>query len=336
MVSAAFGALGSAAQTLGGIAASSYNNEQLHNLTAQDRELNYKYNEKSAENADIRQRMLYHDLYSPKAQLQQIKEAGLSPSLMYGGAGGGGGGATPHGAQGNGANGLQTGYSPIQGLNALDAAQIGLITAETQKTKAETQNTEEQTISNKLQNFITSSNMGETLKQAQLQTQTMAAELQQTISTTKGIEWKNNFNEITQNEQVQALVNKNSETLSRIVLNESQAKLNDRQREHFDTIFDKWQMDIYQKFVELDIAQQNADTQEEWFEQQAILLRDRLDWEKEKYPQDLRVQKTSMWLNFGTDVLKTAVYGTGLIMSRGGLQVLSNLGNPPKQPIGFK
>ena len=321
MVSVAFGALGGVAQTMGGIAASSYNNEQLHNLTAQDRELNYKYNERAAENADIRQRMLYYDLYSPKAQLKQIKEAGLSPSLMYGGASGGGG-ATPHGAQGNGVNGLQTGYSPIQGLNALDAAQIGLISAETQKIKAETQNTEEQTIANKLQNFITSSNMGETLKQAQLRTQTMAAELQQTISTTKGIDWNNNFNEITQNAQVQALVNKNSETLSRIVLNESQAKLNDRQREHFDTIFDKWQMDVYQKFVELDIAQQNADTQEKWFEEQAFLLRDRLDWEKDKFPKELRVQKTNMWLNFGTDVLKTAVYGTGMIMTKGALGLL--------------
>lgn len=65
------------------IAGNAINNMQnLNNsLTIMGRQ-NY-YNEKSAENADYRTRKLYEDLYSPMARMQQIKEAGLSPSMLY-------------------------------------------------------------------------------------------------------------------------------------------------------------------------------------------------------------------------------------------------------------
>lgn len=101
-------------------------------LTDRDRRQNYLYGEMAAKNADKRTRALYSDFYSPEALKRQYEEAGLSPSLMFGGTPGQGG---MSGAQGTGANGPTTPYMP---LSLLEAAQISKINAETEKTKEET------------------------------------------------------------------------------------------------------------------------------------------------------------------------------------------------------
>lgn len=124
---AAAGIISNWAQTL-------YNNDQAAYRTMLDRSTNYKYNEMAAENADKRTRALYNDIYSPQALMRQYKQAGLSPSLMFGGTPGQGG---MSGAQGAGPAGPQT---PIFGVNALEGAQIANIIAQTEKTKAETAN----------------------------------------------------------------------------------------------------------------------------------------------------------------------------------------------------
>lgn len=94
---------------------------------------NFRYNEMSANAADKRTRNLYKDLYSPEAQLKMLKEAGLSPGLMY--AGQGVGGATPQGAQGNGASG----QIPQLGLQSAvtNAANMELMKAETELKKSQ-------------------------------------------------------------------------------------------------------------------------------------------------------------------------------------------------------
>lgn len=53
------------------------------NITAQreNMALQHYYNELSANNADQRTRALYNDLYSPSAQVSQLKASGLSPSI---------------------------------------------------------------------------------------------------------------------------------------------------------------------------------------------------------------------------------------------------------------
>lgn len=96
-----------------------------------NRERNYYWNEKAANSADARQRAQYQDLYSPQAQVQQLKEAGLSPSTMYGGVGSAGQSA---GNMSMGASGPQAPY-----MNPIDVASIANIKAQTEKTKAETQ-----------------------------------------------------------------------------------------------------------------------------------------------------------------------------------------------------
>lgn len=102
-------------------------------MSAHNAALNYKYNELSAENADARQRALYEDYMSPAARIEQLREAGLSPSLYADGAGAGSQGMT-QGAQGAGASGVSvpTGY-----VNAENAAQIRLLNAQANKAEAE-------------------------------------------------------------------------------------------------------------------------------------------------------------------------------------------------------
>lgn len=140
------------AAAAGSILGTVVNNEYAKTLTRQDRAENYRYGEMAAENADRRTRALYGDFYSPEALLKQYKEAGLSPSMMYGGTPGQGG---MSGAQGSGASGIQTPYVPMSILEAVQAANI---TANTKKTEAETKNIQQDTvgkiIANKIQDFF--------------------------------------------------------------------------------------------------------------------------------------------------------------------------------------
>lgn len=126
-----YGTFASAAMNIGQSFLNSYLSRQQ---TMEDRRQNYLYNEAAANNADLRTRALYNDFYSPEALLRQYKEAGLSPSIMFGGTPGQGGMA---GAQGAGSSGQQSIYYPI---NLLEAAQVELTNEQTKKTKAETQN----------------------------------------------------------------------------------------------------------------------------------------------------------------------------------------------------
>lgn len=118
---------------------SALNNYMAGQQSDWDRSQNYYLNEEAARNAYMRQREMYKDFYSPEALMRQYKEAGLSPSLMFGGTPGQGGMGAP---QGSGVAGLQTPFMPF---SMLEAAQIAKTEAETSKTKAETKNIETDT-----------------------------------------------------------------------------------------------------------------------------------------------------------------------------------------------
>lgn len=108
-------------------------NAQSHYYTTQNMYNSYELNEQAAQNADIRQRAQYRDIYSPQALLEQYKMAGLSPSLMFGGTPGQG---SANGAQG----GVGTPSTPYSPISMLEGAQLAAIQAQTEKTKAETAN----------------------------------------------------------------------------------------------------------------------------------------------------------------------------------------------------
>lgn len=130
------------------IGATIYNNETAAERERNARQENFLYGEQAAKNADARTRALYNDLYSPAAQLQQIKSAGLSPSLFYG-DGGGISGQT--GAIGTGASGV----SPSTfGIPAMDFMNIAKTIAETNLIEATTKKTESETTGVNLKNEI--------------------------------------------------------------------------------------------------------------------------------------------------------------------------------------
>lgn len=115
-----------------------YSNEVAAERERAAREDNYRLNERAADNADARTRALYNDLYSPKAQLAQIKAAGLSPSLFYGD---GGGISGQSGAMGAGTSGISPSSFGVPAMDftqvAKQIAEIGLIKAQTNKTNTE-------------------------------------------------------------------------------------------------------------------------------------------------------------------------------------------------------
>lgn len=112
------------------------NNYWAEQQQATARRENYMYGEMSANQADKRTRALYNDFYSPQALMNQYREAGLSPGMMFGGTPGQGG---QSGAQGSGAAGLGAIYQP---LSMIESAQIAKTIAETQNIKADTSNKE--------------------------------------------------------------------------------------------------------------------------------------------------------------------------------------------------
>lgn len=119
-----------------GAALNGINNIFSHISSNYDRQENARFNEEAAENAYSRQKEMYNMYYSPSALLKQYKEAGLSPSLMFGGTPGQGGTSAPMGA---GAAGSLTPFMPI---SMMEAAQVHNINAQTEKTKAETKTIE--------------------------------------------------------------------------------------------------------------------------------------------------------------------------------------------------
>lgn len=131
--------IGAATVGAGGtILGSLLNNDLARRREAEARRENYKYNEMSADNADRRTRALYSDFYSPQALMRQYQEAGLSPSLMFGGTPGQGG-----------MSGAQAASSAVQpttfGVDITKGLELGLMAAQVKKLNAETQNIETDT-----------------------------------------------------------------------------------------------------------------------------------------------------------------------------------------------
>lgn len=69
-------------------------NDANAQLAKENREDQQAYNTQAAANANAESRRQYWDLYSPQAKVNQLKQAGLSVGLMYGGGGIGGSGGT--------------------------------------------------------------------------------------------------------------------------------------------------------------------------------------------------------------------------------------------------
>lgn len=138
----------------------------------------YELNEMAASAADRRTRALYNDFYSPNAQLRQLREAGLSPSLafadgistqgMQGAQGAGAGNFAPHTFQTDidiaekeniqaDTRKKNAEASAILGENERGLAEIAKLWAQAGNEKASTALLQVQTTSQEIDNFIKNS-----------------------------------------------------------------------------------------------------------------------------------------------------------------------------------
>lgn len=101
--------------------------------------IGYAFGEKAADKADMRQRAQFHDMYSTAAQMEQIKKAGLSPSLMYGGSPSQGGATAPQG------NGAYATHMNLASISPTDVAQMQKTDAERRLIEAEIENKKQDT-----------------------------------------------------------------------------------------------------------------------------------------------------------------------------------------------
>ena len=118
---------------------------------------NYTYGEKAANASDQRTRALYTDLYSPKAKVQQLKEAGLSVGLMYGN-GGASGTSSTSGAQGTGSGNQQAARVDLG-----QALQLGMMKAQIDNLNADTKSKEQDTLKKQQETL----KLGEEIKEIQ-------------------------------------------------------------------------------------------------------------------------------------------------------------------------
>lgn len=110
-------------------------------LNEQAGALNYQYGEMAAENQYERQLGMYDSRLSPEAQMQSqmegIKGLGLSPALMYGGAGPGGSGSASTAPGGGGAGGQQAGKADSPAQQQMAQAQSMAVATQIAKMQSE-------------------------------------------------------------------------------------------------------------------------------------------------------------------------------------------------------
>lgn len=306
-------------------AAGSLTNTAFNQIFAEhNRKRNFHYNEKAAENADKRQRAQYNDLYSPQAMMEQYAAAGLSPSMMMSG---GQSAVGQSSAQGNQSAGIQGAYPSGQVIDPVQMAQIANINADTKLKENEAANVSENTTAQQIENYINATTLPQTIEKAQEELNVLVAEVSKLKAETSGINWKNAFNVITQDEQVQALINKNAELEARVIelqaqtaLHNKDVELKEQERQTLIEQCKKWQHDTAQRYIELDIYAEEQAAQEAWFEEQAYqgMKRINLDtemfnfergekWEFEKYKVGHAIEQQwwKVGLDFGASVINS-------------------------------
>lgn len=239
----------------------------------------YEYNEQSAENADVRKRKFYTDFESPEAQMRQLKEAGLSPGMFYGGngttgaSGGaqGGGVGTPTGAAytnpGLGLDLSQIKLNEAQARNlnadadykegkneggaadiAAKLAEAGLKEAQKAYTRAQEEYTEALTVAQKFTNEVTENARQDILDEYKWRVKAMQSQYEKAMS-----ESRNN------NETLDLLKQKMGAEINEIM---TQAVLNATKNKVAKEEIEKVMAETWSTWIQAE----NAEHQWEWFE----------------------------------------------------------------------
>lgn len=250
-----------------------------------NRERNYYWNEKTADNADQRQRAQYHDLYSPQAQMEQYAAAGLSPSMMMSGGQSAVGG-TPAGAQG----GISGAYPSGKIIDPLTAAQIANINADTEGKKKDNEIKgelgKEMALSQIAENYAKAGkadaekellNIDKALKDIELKyaddlassnldyaiykAENMLYQSVLIMTQTEQIDLQNRMTIDTYQENVRNAYLQNAKILSDIAMNNSHIKLNETQ---IETMLNQIAINAYNANTQ----RMNYEAQKKWYEDQ--------------------------------------------------------------------
>lgn len=291
-------------------------------LAQEDRAENYYYNEQAAINADARARKMYNDIYSPEALLNQYYKAGLSPSLMFGGTPGQGG---TTGAQGAGAGGPMTQFTPRQmyGIDPLVGAQIANLLAEANKTNKEAEQIEPlsesqivknladaghaeaaeaalkaQTAGQELDNYIKQETKEASIYQICAYAEKAAFESEKMYHEMRSAKVLAEVDEATYQQQVKIRI----ETLNNLISNTA------KNNKEVEQIQQDMEHQIYNWDIEyrkLDIQEQQQTSYAQFVNKQCEKIEKELEFEAQR----LGIEKTEMWIHAVTDVLKDVAIG---------------------------
>lgn len=311
------------------IEAQELNNELAKQREALARAENFKYGEMQADNAMLRSEDLYNRIQSPKALLKQYKEAGLSPSLMFGGSGAGGQ-SIPAGAMGSSAAVQPTTY----GINPTDSAQIALMTAEAAKAKAEARknNAEAEAVqpqteadiarklseaglNNAAKNYTNSQNV---LKQIEIeiantnkpltiemfahQTAKAAYEAQKAFADATTAIVSANVSVQTMEDQIQRYKEENKNLIADTTLKYANKSLTEQQIKESETRIWNIIEQINIDWVNALSNETNANAQKEWLEARIPKIEKELEIEAER----LEVEEKRVWVEGVTNMVRTA------------------------------
>ena len=279
---------------------------------------NFKYNEHAADNADKRQRALFNDLYSWGAQLKQIQEAGLSPSLMLGGASGSGGASAPQGA---GAGGVQPGYSLT---SPAEMAQVNLLEEETRGKKIENDNkqesidadialklsqaglnkasqayTETQNIRGQIAARIEGATEGIEIEKVMSEADLMYWEAFKCQYEAKSAEKEYDFNVETYATRVKKVAAEYTKLLTDTKEGNSRIQLN-------QATIDKMTEDIATNWFNAKVGYMSYAAQEKWYRDQIEVQLDKLEQDKVLTKEQIKAMKQGQWLKFATDLVGAA------------------------------
>lgn len=302
-----------------------------------DRARNFHWNEKAADAADQRQRKQFQDLYSYSAQMRQMREAGLSPSLMYAGGAGGQGGASA--SQGLGAGGVQAGYAR---LDPMSKSQIDLAESQAQLNEAEAKGLE---IENKNKQGAIDADIALKLSQAGLnkaaeaykniQTereviqliideQTTDAEVKQRNSAAEKTYWeswimfyesisaqqKSNMDVQLYETRVKQEIANYKETLQNIKVGESIVRLN-------DATIEKMAFEVAIAFYNANTNRMSYEAQKRFFEDTIKNQIKKMEQDKTIAEEQIKAMKQGQWLKFATDIFGSVTYMASTIASAG-------------------
>lgn len=320
-----------------GAGLSAINNTMAADRESTARQENYQLGEKAAQNADRRTRALYNDLYSVPAQMKQLKEAGLSPSIYA--SGGLSGISGQAGAQGTGASGI----SPTTfGIDPLTNSQIELNKAEARNLnsaadereggnemgKAKITNTLQQAglykaeeaykksleAGQNLQNYITNNTKDFRISVAYSEAEIAAHNIKTALYESLNSELKARLMDETFQDQVKNIQIKNDNMLTERMLMRMQTKLNAEQIAQIREQCKMWQNEVAQGWADIQIKAFNAQTEKErnkiiddYFDGMVNNLEQRLEFDKNKFDREIRYQ----WITYGLTFLNQNMHYFG-------------------------